>query len=442
VWEKEKMLVNEKGRKKMKSKTKVVRVMLVSIFLGVMMVNVQAQGVTISVADFIGGAAEVEVFEYLEQQFQERNPGVKVERRYTPFAEYTDVLTTSIVGGSPPDVAMLYDFNAGKFIGMGAILALDDLIKRDYPNVAQWEADWAPGMLTRENGKIHMLCIRGGPRCVFYNVDRFRSVGLYYPARTWEEFVQDCKKLTRDINGDGRIDEYGIGLAATKQGEGMWDWFSVLTAWGGKLLNEDRTAAFNQSEAIESMQFYVDLLLKHKVVPPGVLQTPKHKEVEEFIAGLTSMTWYGPWFISTLKTRKPKFKWAVGLMPTHEGRMGSSVGPIWWGICKTSKHHEEAWEFIKFMTGPEASRYMAKKLEYTPARLSVLNDPELQKMEHFRVFVEQAKLPGAYIIPMIPETPQLIDILVEAYQTAMSGRKTAKEALDKAAAKWNRLIAR
>src|SRR5690606_18366165 len=102
----------------------------------------------------------------------------------------------------------------------------------------------------------------------------YREAGLDpdAPPQTWEEFLDASIALTRELpNGEM---QYGFGIAGGGEVGNMLA-RSLPFIWmnGGDVLNEDYTeAVIDSPEAIEAVQFYVDMLTRHKVAPPSTLQ--------------------------------------------------------------------------------------------------------------------------------------------------------------------------
>ena len=60
----------------------------------------------------------------------------------------------------------------------------------------------------------------------------FRKVGISVP-KTYAEFLEACRKLTQDTNGDGKTDIYGFGMSGdSRGGQEPWGRFH-LGARGG-----------------------------------------------------------------------------------------------------------------------------------------------------------------------------------------------------------------
>ncbi len=100
-----------------------------------------------------------------------------------------------------------------------------------------------------------------------YNKDLFDEAGLEYPdpenPYTWEEFADVCQKLTKDKDGDGEIDQWGVANA------NAFGFTPYVYGNGGQFLNDDQTKVVideNQNFK-DAFQYYTDLTLKYKVTP-------------------------------------------------------------------------------------------------------------------------------------------------------------------------------
>ncbi|MEF9953611.1 MAG: sugar ABC transporter substrate-binding protein, partial [Clostridium sp.] len=78
------------------------------------------------------------------------------------------------------------------------------------------------------------------------------------------------KKATKDTDGDGKIDQWGIaqGWGAKVFGDLNWNWYNYLWQAGGEIFNKDlKSVAFNDEHGLEAAQFLNDLKSKYKVIP-------------------------------------------------------------------------------------------------------------------------------------------------------------------------------
>ncbi len=109
------------------------------------------------------------------------------------------------------------------------------------------------------DGHFYQVPWKGNPPIMLaYNVNMLREAGVD-PAslRTYSGFLSAAKKLTRDRDGDGRIDQWMIYLNI----EPIWwqrffDFYTLyVAASGGRTLIEGNKAAFNNRAGVAAMGF-------------------------------------------------------------------------------------------------------------------------------------------------------------------------------------------
>ena len=76
------------------------------------------------------------------------------------------------------------------------------------------------------DGHRYGIPIMGGPGIVLVNEDLFQTMGLPTPIeyarnRDWtRDLIELGKKITRDVDGDGRLDVFAL----PQPGTNAWDW--------------------------------------------------------------------------------------------------------------------------------------------------------------------------------------------------------------------------
>ncbi|HET7838998.1 MAG TPA: extracellular solute-binding protein, partial [Rectinemataceae bacterium] len=115
---------------------------------------------------------------------------------------------------------------------------------------------------------------------VYYRPSMLKAAGLSVP-KTYAEFLDACRKLTRDTNGDGKIDVYGFGMRGAKGGQEPWG--SFIWARGGSF------ADLTSPKAVQGMQDYIDLY-RNGYVPPTAPADGFNEIIANFKSGKTAMT--------------------------------------------------------------------------------------------------------------------------------------------------------
>ncbi|NVM25900.1 MAG: ABC transporter substrate-binding protein, partial [Desulfobacterales bacterium] len=231
---------------------------------------------------------------------------------------------------------------------------------------------------------------------LYYNADMFREVGLDpdRPPKTWEELVAYAKKLTRDMDGDGKIDKWGLGTHTTTN----YFLYALILQNGGRLFDSEGNPAFTSQEAVEACQFWSDLVHKYKVMPPLT-----HKATNKlFIAGTTAMMYQSTGFLKKIgKKIGDRFDVRVAFLPKNK-QYGTGLGGTSIGMFKSNPKRETAtWEFVKWVTNTKWGAYWSENTGYVTTRKSSNELASYQKFlethPRYKVAAEQMKY--ALIMP-------------------------------------------
>ena len=215
-------------------------------------------------------------------------------------------------------------------------------------------------------------------------------------------------------------------------------WCNIWYSYGGKFLNNDGTAAFNDEAGVDSLNYIVNLYRKYQVAPQGAEAITAMEGVRHFSTGLSAMYIWNPTVIGWIQDAHPSFQWETALLPSHNGYIGSITAFVWLAMSAKSPNKKAAWEFIKYMTGPVVDYTYSSVMGFVPNHIQNLRKPVTDpKYVPFRIM---APLPGVKNIPVRSDVPKLLDFLLEAFQRAITGKVTPKKALDEAAIKWNKSI--
>ena len=279
-------------------------------------------------------------------------PNVEIGWEIIP-TDYTQKLLTEIATGNPPDVFIVNEGNYLDMISRGTILDLSPFIREDRAKgdtrIIDYQARIAPKhyQALYVNGKIYGLTWFGTPGnlALIANDNRFKEVGLSFPkgSWTWQQYLEACKKLTEDLNGDGIPDRYGL-ILETWIGR-FWPYFWQA---GGEMWNRERTKTLiNSPEAIEAFQFIQDLVYKYRIAQiSGGLFDAEAKLAN----GVAGMFWTGTWSLGRLEASG--MEWSAHRLPHY--RKYADVGyAALFSISSKTKYPRESWEVVKHFAGPE-----------------------------------------------------------------------------------------
>ncbi|MDI6785053.1 MAG: sugar ABC transporter substrate-binding protein, partial [bacterium] len=192
--------------------------------------------------------------------FEKSHPNIKIKLMYTPWNNYTEKILVLTVGGTPPDVMWVITDALPYFASRNVMLDITDRVASD---TSIDTTKYFPHALEICSYKGRLYAMPRDVCCWFYayNQDMFDEAKVPYPSPdwTWDDFLNICKKLTKDKNGDGRIDQFGTW---------WYYWGDVARQNGGSVLRPDGTECWiDRPEFYEAIQFWANLSLKFHVAP-------------------------------------------------------------------------------------------------------------------------------------------------------------------------------
>jgi ABC-type glycerol-3-phosphate transport system substrate-binding protein len=193
---------------------------------------------------------------------------------------------------------------------------------------------------------------------------------------------------------------------------------------------------------VKAVQWYVDLINVHKVVVPGVLSNGEREKRGNFGAGNIGMMFEGPWGIPIQKKMNPNLAFDTAILPK-----GATTGTVVRGslnsVTTQAQHKEAAWKFTRWLSGPDGNELWARGTGDFPARKDVAEKPFFKENKLAQAFVQQMLLPNAKSPNLgMPQAVQLNKVLTTEIQNAVQAKKTVQQALDDAAAEWNKVLAK
>jgi multiple sugar transport system substrate-binding protein len=387
-----------------------------------------------------GSPASNKVYQDVVDEFEKKNPDIKVELMMLPWSAYHRKVLTMFAAGSKLDVMRLANSYFPQFMEKGALLPLDEYIKKDKKEIDpdDFYAEAFKGG-RGEDGRLYGLPVDIAGWALYYNRGLFDKAGLPYPDEswTWETLLDVAKKLTQDLDGDGRVDQYGV-YVKVKMGV-----IELLAGQSGAtILNGDNSkCTFNTSEGRAVVQLLYDLIVKHKVVPPAEFRADQNVWAAQKVAMVMLMRGDVTGFRQSLA-----FDWDVGPVPKWPGKAPRALivgGFNPWVISSKTELPKESWRFLKFFTGKAASASMAKTGRFVPARKSVAESPAFlhtSPPEHNVYFLDLIRTPNKVFVPRFPRYKRLQKAFKANFQYLTEGRVTVDECVAKIEQDVNQLI--
>jgi multiple sugar transport system substrate-binding protein len=150
--------------------------------------------------------------------------------------------------------------------------------------------------------------------------------------------------------------------------------------------------------------------------------------------------WPYVWKLANAEGSNVKGKIAIEPMLSSIGQTGGSCLGGWgWGIAKTSKHPEQAWQAIKYLTSEETQRKFILETGLVPSYKSLFTNKEIvAQYPHYPQLLKVVE--RSALRPPLAQYAQASDILQRYLSSAFTGRMSAEQAMKVAASETRNLL--
>lgn len=280
-------------------------------------------------------------------EFEKNNPNIKVTFTKQSSVYYKTRLQAQMQDGGSPDVFRIHNTWLPMFEQFLAPAPSDIFTVADYKQLFYpiAEASFIKG------NSIYAAPMEVDGLALYINEGMLNAVGGV-PPRDWTQFVDLATKMTvRD--SEGRIKTGGAALGTASNVD---HWSDIL---GLMMMQQPKVDLQNIATdiAADVLRFYT-----------GFITDPKKKtwdkdlppSTEAFTQDRLGFYFAPSWRAHELRQANPNLKFKVVPVPQLSGKQ-VGWGSFWAeAVSIRSKHPKESWQFIKFLTSPEAEKLLYK----------------------------------------------------------------------------------
>jgi multiple sugar transport system substrate-binding protein len=356
-----------------------------------------------------GEPEEIKAYRALIDGFKQVEPDVTVNLIETSDREDLIArLSTGFAAGTPPDLFLLNYRFYGQFAVRGVLEPLQGYLDAS----AEFkEGDFYPQSMEafKFDGRQTCMPQNISSLVVYYNKSLFSKTALDEPAAgwTWDDLREAAHSLTRDLDRDGEIDQWGVGVEPSIIRIAPFVWSN-----GGTVVDNEQNPTrltLDTPEALEAMQQFFNL---HQVdlVTPGEEEVESEDIETRFLNGTLGMLLESRRATPTFRTITD-FDWDVAPLPRHDEPAGILHSDAYC-LTRASKNKAAAWRFIEFALGPQGAPLVAQTGRTVPSLRSVAEseaflDPTA-KPANSRVFIDT--IPFIRRVPTISTWPEIEDV--------------------------------
>lgn len=306
--------------------------------------------------------------EFIKQkaaEFTKLHPDVTFKFESDPHGDYEVKLLAAFASGNAPDMINVLDYLYPKYVQKG-LLAEISPTAFGVKSKEELEALYEPGALAGNtvDGKIYGIPEELNTFELFLNKKEFADAGLdatdpkVWP-KTWTDLFALAKKLEKR-NSSGKLTRLGFNWVWGL--DGFWyamEYHPILMQYGCKVVDEHNEVKVNSPECVKAFTDTWQYLVKADIGGPNYATVNPVNALQDFSTGHQAMTIAGIW-APPLFDPDVKANYVVAPLPQlHPEDPHTLLYNYSMTVTKASKHPEEAWSFLRFLT-KDSDGYLAK----------------------------------------------------------------------------------
>ncbi len=380
---------------------------------------------------------EKEIFTPLIEQYQQKNPNIKITYQKMSPQDYREKLLTRSKNGQGPDIFRFHNTWLPEIKEVAAPIPSNVMSNNEFEKtfykIHQKDlkvGDYYYGLPLTIDGLV-LIC----------NDNLLKKAGIEKAPATWDELTDQVTKLTVK-DKEGKLITAGIALGTASNVEHFPDILGLMLVQNGSNLKK-----LDQAEASGALESY----RKFAEQPQAFWDETMPNSLAAFTEEKVAMIFAPSWEVLTINKANPDIQLKVVPVPTVPGVSPVSIANYWIeGVSRFSRNQIEAWKFLKFLTEKEN----LTKLYELESKMKLFGEPYsrvdlaplLVQNEYIGAVIKQA---DSFIsLPLVSRTydnglnDEIIKYLENAVNSTIQGvaygeaLKTAKLGIDQVFSKY------
>ncbi|MET8440455.1 sugar ABC transporter substrate-binding protein [[Kitasatospora] papulosa] len=303
----------------------------------------------------------------------EKETGIKVKLEVVPWADLLNRILAATTSGQGPDVLNIGNTWSASLQSTGALLPWDD---ENFEAIGGRDRfiDSAVASAGKEGEPPAAVPLYSLSYALYYNKKMFADAGITAPPATWDQLVEDGRKLSKD-------GKWALGAEGSNLSNNIHQTFVLGQQHGADFFDEQGKADFTSDEAVAAVKQYVDFMAKDRIIAPGNAEYARNQSLTDFAKGRTAMVlWQAAATTFAAQGMKPE-DWGVAPVPVPAGAPGagkqtnSMVAGINMAVFRNTRNIDGAKKFVKFMTSDAEQKILCKTYGSIPPVKAAQSDP-------------------------------------------------------------------
>lgn len=338
-------------------------------------------------------------FESIIDAYETVNKNIKIVYRQFPVVGYEDAVINAISEGKAPDIWMIHNTWLPKYKDKLLPFPQPASPKQKGYRINNFRDDFVDVALFdfTDGQNIYAFPLYVDTLALYYNKDYLNSNGFVNPPKTWNEFVNVAKAITRADNFSKRIERSGAAIGTSRNINRSTDILSLLMLQSGVQMTDRNFSSVRFAQAVDelavserALSFYTSFADPNSSVFTWNDQQPY--SIDAFVDGKTAMMINYSHHMATIRAKAPRLNFAVASVPQMSQSNAVLNYASYFGLAvpkiNNPQRQLEAWKFIAFATSEDSGRLYTNATARPPARRALVE--ELQNDLNLGVFARQA----------------------------------------------------
>lgn len=263
-----------------------------------------------------------------------------------------------------PDVILLDESNFSYAVEQGLLFPLDSVITQDNFDLEGILPFVTESLKDQGGGGLYGLAPTFSSSALYYNIDLFQKYNVELPRdrMTWQDVFALAEQFPTDQSGGEQI--YGLTFSTTSSNV-LFDLLSNAARTEGLFYaSADGTNITMDSEAWRTI--YENVINAYK---SGAIFGPSNDFFSKdlFLSGQAAMVLEGSYYLNQITQSENQngstVNWDMVTIPVDPVEPDATIAlalPDIFGVNAKSPNQKLAWEFIKYINGPEVAKTLSR----------------------------------------------------------------------------------
>jgi multiple sugar transport system substrate-binding protein len=329
---------------------------------------------------FSGGANQrPDLMKKLFDQYAAKNPGVTIEvETGGATSDLQRQYLSTVLNAKDPaiDIYMIDIVNPAQYFGAGWLEPLNAYIGEPATVLKPYLPVYATSNVI--NGKLVAMPAFADAMFMYYRKDLLEKHKIAEPA-TWGDLAAAAKKIQA---AEGNANLQGLSIQGAPIEGAVCTFLLPYWSQGKEFSDAAGKLTLDKAAAAKGLTQWLSMV-DGGVIKKNVAEVKTPDTVNEFKAGnvVFAINWGFAW--DRFKDDPDsQVKGKVGVMPLPAmagGKSATCVGGWQWAVSAFSKSKAEAAKLVRYMSTPEASKFLASEGSLLPTYASIYTDADVVK---------------------------------------------------------------